>query len=148
MSELVRIELEERLKRLEDLEEIRALYIDYGRYLDSSEVAPYAMLFARDAKLRYGPVMRADNREEVAQAAAKVMQPASDATRRTVHLLASPSIALNGDTATGECVWAAVSASEAGPRMLFGRHIDELVREDGRWCFAKRRGLVDVGTLG
>jgi hypothetical protein len=31
--------------------------------------------------------------------------------------------------------------------VLVGRHVDELVREDGRWRFAVRRGFVDVGAL-
>ena len=51
-------ELAERLRRLEDMDEIRQLYIDYGRHLDAGDAAAYATLFARDAKLRLGPVMR------------------------------------------------------------------------------------------
>ena len=27
---------------------------------------------------------------------------------------------------------------------MLGRHRDDLVREDGRWRFARRRGLVDI----
>jgi hypothetical protein len=64
-------------------------------------------------------------------------------------VLGSPSIDLDGDTASGECVWAAVSGSGDGaPGILVGRHVDELVREDGRWRFARRVGHIDVGALG
>ena len=137
-----------RLQRLEDMEEIRNLYIDYGRHLDAGNVDDYAMLFTRNAKLRYGPVMRADSREEIAKVAAKVLRPATDNPSRTVHVLGSPRIELNGDTATGECVWSAVSMANGAPRILVGRHVDTLEREDGRWRFAMRRGLVDVGAVG
>ncbi|MFC5749868.1 nuclear transport factor 2 family protein [Actinomadura rugatobispora] len=137
-----------RLGRLEDLDEIRRLYIDYGRHLDAGDPVAYAALFSRDAKLRLGPVMRADGREEIERAAAKVLR--SESARKSVHVIASPSIELDGDTASGECVWAAVSgAAEGGaPGVLVGRHVDEFVREDGRWRFARRAGHIDVGALG
>jgi uncharacterized protein (TIGR02246 family) len=140
--------LSERLARLEDLDEIRQLYIDYGRHLDAGDPVSYATLFARDAKLRLGPVMRADGREQIERAAGTVLQAAPDGSKRSVHLLAAPRIELDGDTATGECVWAAISASDSGaPGVLVGRHVDELVREDGRWRFARRVGHIDIGAL-
>jgi uncharacterized protein (TIGR02246 family) len=142
-------ELRQRLQRLEDLEEIRQLYIDYGRHLDTGDAESYALLFARDAKLRLGPVMRADGREEIERVAAATVRPAPDGAKRSVHVLASPRIDLAGDAASGECVWAAVSRAEAGaPNVLVGRHVDELIREDGRWRFASRRGYVDIGSVG
>jgi hypothetical protein len=57
---------------------------------------------------------------------------------------------LSGDTASGECVWAAIGRRTDGaePSILVGRHVDELVREDGRWRFALRRGFIDIGALG
>jgi uncharacterized protein (TIGR02246 family) len=137
--------LQERLQRLEDLEEIRSLYIAYGQNLDAGDVPAYASLFARDAKLRLGPIARADGREEIEKAAAKIVRLAPDGSRGAVHVLGSPQIQLDGDKATGECVWAAVSASPQGTKTIVGRHVDELVREDGRWRFAQRRGLLDVG---
>ena len=33
------------------------------------------------------------------------------------------------------------------PGVLVGRHVDELVREDGRWRFARRVGHIDIGAL-
>jgi uncharacterized protein (TIGR02246 family) len=141
--------LSARLARLEDLEEIRRLYIDYGRHLDAGDRAAYAALFARDAKLRLGPVLRADGRDEIERAAAKVVKLAPDGSKSSVHLLGSPLVELDGDTATGECVWAAVSRNDDGtPRVLVGRHVDRLVREDGRWRFARRAGLIDIGAVG
>jgi uncharacterized protein (TIGR02246 family) len=141
--------LSERVKQLEDLEEIRQLYIDYGRHLDAGDPEAYAALFARDAKLRLGPVMRADGREEIKRAAAATIQRAPDGPKSSVHVLGSPRVELAGDTASGECVWAAVSRPPDGAtNVLVGRHVDDLVREDGHWRFARRRGFIDVGSLG
>lgn len=141
--------LEARLRRLEDLEEIRNLYTDYGRYLDEGDAASYAALFSVTAKLRLGPIMRADGREEIEQVAADVVHPSPDGSKSSVHLLASPRIELRGDTASGECVWAAVRKGPDGqPQILVGRHLDELAREDGHWRFSLRRGVFDVGPPG
>lgn len=136
-----------RLRRLEDLEEIRRLYVDYGRHLDAGDAAGYASLFARDAKVRLGPVLRADGRAEIERGAAAVLERTRRAGR-SVHVIGTPAVELHGDTATAECVWAAVSqrpGEEA--RVVVGRHLDELVREDGRWRFLVRRGVIDVGSL-
>jgi uncharacterized protein (TIGR02246 family) len=140
--------LTERIKRLEDMDEIRQLYIDYGRHLDAGDPVAYAALFSRNAKLRLGPVMRANGREEIERAAAAVLRSAPDGSKSSVHLLGSPRVEITGDTASGECVWAAISVSEAGPpAVLVGRHADELVREDGQWRFARRLGFIDIGAL-
>jgi uncharacterized protein (TIGR02246 family) len=136
--------LRQRLQRLEDLEEIRQLYSDYGRHLDECDFAAYAQLFARDAKLRLGPTMRADGRDEIQ----RVMtgQLGANPPRSFIHLLGTPHIALDGDSATGECLWAAISRDGDGPGRMtsVGRHVDDLVREDGRWRFARRRGFLDM----
>jgi ketosteroid isomerase-like protein len=143
-------ELGERLQRLEDLEEIRRLYVDYGRYLDDADPVAYASLFARDAKLRLGPVLRADGREEIQQAATRMLSDlAAGDERHSVHLIDTPRIELSGDTASGECVWAAIGRGTEGaePSVLVGRHVDNLVREDGFWRFSVRRGFLDMGAL-
>lgn len=142
-------ELLERLRRLEDREEIASLYIAYGRFLDDGDAAGYASLFARDAKLRLGGVMRADGREAIAEAAGKLVHYLSQSTRKSYHVIASPGIEIDGDRAVGECVWVAVSGEpgEAPSLSSMGRHRDELVREDGRWRFASRKGLLDLDKV-
>jgi ketosteroid isomerase-like protein len=145
------IELSERLQRLEDLEEIRRLYVDYGHYLDNADPVAYASLFAREAKLRLGPVLRADGRKEIEQAATTMLADLSAGEgKHSVHLIDTPRIELSGDTASGECVWAAIGRGTDGaePSVLVGRHVDNLVRQDGSWRFAVRRGFLDIGALG
>jgi uncharacterized protein (TIGR02246 family) len=142
--------LTERLQRLEDLEEIRRLYVDYGRYLDDADPVAYASLFALDAKLRLGPVLHADGREEIQRAANQMLSDlVVGGERQSVHLIDTPRIELSGDTASGECVWAAIGKGTDGaePSILVGRHVDNFVREDGVWRFSVRRGFLDVGAL-
>src|SRR5438046_606144 len=43
-------ELEARVRRMEDLEEIRQLFVDYGHYLDARDAEAYANLFAREGE--------------------------------------------------------------------------------------------------
>jgi len=93
--------------------------------------------------------MRADGREAIAEAAGKLIEYMSKSERSSYHVIASPDIAIEGDRATGECVWVAVSGEpgEAPSLSSMGRHRDELVREDGCWRFASRKGLLDLGKV-
>ncbi|MGO8861478.1 MAG: nuclear transport factor 2 family protein [Acidimicrobiales bacterium] len=144
-------ELSERLQRLEDMEEIHRLYVDYGRHLDDGDPVAYGSLFARNAKIRMGSVLRADGREDITRAASQMLgNLTAGEEKSSVHLIDTPRIELSGDTASGECVWAAIARGTDGaaPSVMVGRHVDEFVREDGRWRFALRRGFIDIGALG
>lgn len=145
--------LQQRLQQLEDIEEIRKIYVAYGRNLDAGDADAYASLFARDAKLRLG-VINADGREAIAEGARKVVggRDGNQAppTHRTLHLIASPTIVVDGDTATGECVWVAVTAKQGEEPSVphMGRHLDRFVREEGQWKIKSRKGVLDLGAVG
>ena len=144
-------ELSERLQRLEDMEEIHRLYVDYGRHLDDGDPVAYGSLFARNAKIRMGSVLRADGREDITRAASQMLGNRPPVRRRARSTSSTPpELSCRGDTASGECVWAAIARGTDGaaPSVLVGRHVDEFVREDGRWRFALRRGFIDIGALG
>ena len=141
-------ELRAQVRRLEDMEEIRRLYLDYGQHLDAGDFEAYASLFARDAKIRLTPALRADGRDEIRRVASENITPGHGG-RGAVHVIASPRIDLDGDRASGDCVWLAAAIKPDGtPNVMIGRHLDELVREDGRWRFASRKGVLDVGAIG
>ena len=140
--------LADRIRHLEDMDEIRRLYVDYGQHLDAGDLDAYAELFTRDAKLRLTPVLRADGRSEIRRVASTAVQP-SHRGQGAVHVLGAPRINIEGENASGDCVWAAVSLTDDGTsRVIVGRHIDELSREDGRWRFKSRKGILDVGAVG
>ena len=48
-----------RLQRLEDLQAIHQLFVDYGAFLDAGDLDGYASLFADDGELLLGPLGRA-----------------------------------------------------------------------------------------
>ena len=135
--------LEMRLQRVEDLQEIHQLFVDYGSHLDRGDVEAYAELFADDGELLLGPVARAKGRDEIKATMAKVL---AGSPGNSFHVISSPRVVLDGDRATSEVMWTVVSGGDDGQPSVsaIGRHVDELVRERGRWRFAKRRGLVDI----
>jgi len=136
-------DMHERLRRLEDLEEIRQLLVDYGHHLDAGDVEAYAALFADDGEVLLGPIGRAKGRAAIVELMTKVR---ARATGPSYHLVTSPIVRLDGDRATSEVQWTVIRPDAAGKLVvaMFGRHHDELVRERGRWRFLRRRGQVDV----
>lgn len=132
---------EARLRRLEDLEEIRQLFVDYGHLLDLGDFAAYARLFAEDGELMLGPLGRAKGRREIEAMMARV-----GGAGASLHLITSPMVTLDGDRATARVMWTVINRAGNGTPLLgmVGHHEDELVREGGRWRFRRRRGFVEI----
>ena len=132
-----------RLRRLEDLEEIRQLFVDYGHHLDAGDVEAYADLFADDGEILLGPIGRAKGRQAIVELMTKVR---ARAKTPSFHLIANPIVHLDGDVATSEVCWTVIRPNADGKLevAMFGRHHDELVRERGHWRFRRRRGQIDV----
>jgi SnoaL-like domain len=135
--------IEERLQRMEDLMEIHQLFIDYGMHLDAGRFEEYSNLFATDGQIRLGPLGKAQGREAIRETMTRVLD---GLVGKTYHVISSPTVQLNGDTATSEVMWTMIERGDDGqPRLaMLGRHRDELVREEGRWKINVRRGLIDV----
>jgi hypothetical protein len=145
--------LEARLKRLEDLEEIRRLFEDYGYHLDRGQWHEYAGLYAEDGQMRLGPV-RADGRVAIEAAAQEGFGGGSQSNQTAIresglgglHVIGSPRIELDGDRATAEVMWVVIVRDREDKLFVSsaGHHLDDLVRENGRWKFQKRRGFIDI----
>ena|SRR5436190_9873860 len=138
-------ELAARLQRLEDLMEIHQLFIDYGLALDAGDFDAYAALFAEDGEVLLGPMGRAKGRDEIKALMTKTL---SGGVGSSFHIISSPQVQLDGDAAMSQVMWSVVTRSDAGHATLtmIGRHRDDLVRENGRWKIARRRGFVDLPT--
>ena len=136
-------ELAARLQRVEDLLEIHQLFVDYGRHLDAGDFDSYAALFASDGEVLLGPMGRAKGRAAIKELMSTVLAGAQGSS---VHVISSPAVALDGDRATSQVMWTVVQRDDRGQPQLgmVGRHVDELVREGGRWRIRHRRGLVDI----
>ena len=134
--------LEARLRRLEDLEEIRQLFVDYGHFLDHGDYAAYPRLFAEDGELMLGPIGRAKGRQEIEAMMIRVGGAGS------LHLITSPIVTLDGDQAVARVMWTAINRAEDGTPFvgMVGHHEDERVREAGGWRFRRRLGFVGYRT--
>lgn len=139
-------ELSARLRRLEDLEAIRQLFIDYGRYLDGGDLDAYAGLFdEEEGEVLLGPIGRARGRAAIKEVMAKTL---TGVTGNSFHLVTSPAIELDGDRATSTVMWTVVVRQPDGnPAVtMLGHHHDKLIRRHGRWFFLQRRGTVEIPT--
>jgi len=138
--------IEERVQRLEDLEEIRQLFTDYGHHLDHANYDAYANLFAIDGELNLGGAGRATGVPAIRTLLEKLLQFRTGTVR---HIISSPIVQLNGDQATAEVMWVMLTACPEGlPAIgMIGHHEDILTKKDGNWKFLRREGHIDIGSL-
>src|SRR5580658_6717753 len=95
-----------RVQRLEDIEEIRSVLIDYGRYLDTRDFAAYSRLFAKDGEWvgGFGTV------QGPAAIQAFMEKNITGPNRgNTLHILSNFKIDVHGDTATAWSRWTFVT---------------------------------------
>lgn len=125
----------DRLRELEDREQIRQIFVDYAKYLDSGDFAGYAGLFAHDG------VLQAQLGEAVGPAAIEEVLDKNLGPQvrshlpEAIHVMNNQHIEIDGDTATTVVVWFYLTSDPDGvPTVLqSGRYRDDLVREDGSW---------------
>ena len=136
-------DLKARVRKLEDMAAIHQLFIDYGAYLDAHDFASYASLFAEEGEVLLGPVGRAKGPDQIKALMEGTMPPGS---AQSFHVITSPVVTLDGDRAQAQVMWTVIQQDGAGrPQVgMIGHHRDELVREDGRWKFLRRKGYVDI----
>ena len=135
--------IEDRIQRLEDLAAIHQLFIDYGRYLDAGNFEGYADLFHEDGEVRLGPMGTAKGRDNIKSLMTNIM---TGRVGTTFHVISSPMVTLDGDTATSDVMWTVIeSTGTGGPQLaMVGRHVDDLRRRDGRWRFQRRTGYLSL----
>jgi uncharacterized protein (TIGR02246 family) len=141
--------IEERLQRLEDLEEIRRLFDDYKRTLDGKDFAAYAELFSSQGEFVAGE-LRAKGRAEIQALVEGMLGNLLTAERGgDFHVMANPSLTVDGDSASAELVWLYVVRGEGDRPLLakYGHYEDELVREEGRWRFLRRAAPTDIPAV-
>jgi hypothetical protein len=139
--------VEARLQRLEDLEEIRTVLLDYGRFLDARDFGSYSRLFAKDGEWvgGFGTVQ--------GPAAIKAFMEKSipgPNTAHNYHLLSNFEIDVHGDTATAWSRWAfVVPGPDNKPAIAQGgRYDDTFIREGGHWKFKRRVASTDLPSSG
>ena len=140
-------DLAARLQRLEDVDAIRRVLTDYGRYLDARDFAAYSRLFAKDGEW-VGGFGTVKGPAEI-QKFMEQQIPGPNRTN-TYHLLSNFEIDVRGDTATAWSRWAFVVPDPNGRPSIAqgGRYQDTLVREAGQWKFKRREALNDIPAGG
>ena len=138
---------ETRLRALEDNEQIAQLLIDYGRHLDSRDLAAYAALFATDGEWvgGFGTVKGRAN----IQAFMEKSLGAGPNRGGSYHIMSNVVITVKGDSATAWSRWTFVTPGERGATIAqAGRYDDTLVRENGAWKFKRRVASNDTAPPG
>jgi uncharacterized protein (TIGR02246 family) len=135
--------LEARVKALEDKEQIAQLLIDYGRHLDSRDLAAYAGLFASDGEW-IGGFGKVAGRANI-QAFMEKSLGTGPNRGGSYHIMSNFVITVKGDTATAWSRWTFVTPGERGATIAqAGRYDDTLVRENGAWKFKRRVAANDT----
>jgi ketosteroid isomerase-like protein len=145
---------EARLQRLEDLEQIRQLFVEYKMVLDKQDFAAYGALFAADGEFIATPEQGVQQAKGPAaiQALVEAMpgsllgsEPGAD-----FHVVVNPLIELDAadpDRAQAQVTWLYVVKGEDGAPALckLGHYDDQLIREAGQWRFLRREAPTDIG---
>jgi len=137
-----------RIQKLEDVEEIRLLLTDYGRFLDARDLVAYSKLFAKDGEW-VGGFGSAKGPEAILAFMQKNLGTAPNRANN-YHILSNFEIDVQGDTATAWSRWAfIVPAADGKPSLAQGgRYQDKLVRENGHWKFLRREAFNDLPRSG
>jgi ketosteroid isomerase-like protein len=132
-----------RLQRLEDIEEIRTVLLNYGRFLDARDFGAYSRLFAKDGEWA-GGFGTVKGPAEI-QAFMEKQIPGAN-TGNTYHILSNFEIEVHGDTAAAWSRWAFITPGADGKPVIAqgGRYDDTLVREKGAWKFKRRVASNDL----
>jgi uncharacterized protein (TIGR02246 family) len=138
--------LEQRLRRLEDLEEIRSLLEEYARCLDAGDHAAYAELFTEEGEL-HAQLGVAKGREAIRELLDARLKGDGGPRRTAFHQIGNATIEVDGDRATSRVMWLYVTHDDADYPLTLqvGHYDDELVRDDGRWRFERRTIARDFG---
>ncbi|MGH3639599.1 MAG: nuclear transport factor 2 family protein [Mycobacterium sp.] len=128
--------LDERIRRLEDIEALKQLKSRYAGYCDDDYDADrLGPLFTQDAIWDGGVLGRYQGRGAIRA----FFAGASKSMPFAIHHVTNPVVEVDGDRATGQWhLWQpCVHAAGAQALWIAGRYHDEYRREGGEWRFAK-----------
>lgn len=147
-SEQQLAEIHSRVQTLEDREQIRQLFNDYGATLDRRDFAAFAQLFAADAEYVGGGAtgsLRGPQAIKQALEETFATNPAGLGTPN-FHVFFNEAIDVRGDRAVATSKSGfIVRDSDNQPDLVFlASYDDELIREHGQWKFLRRVVRSDI----
>jgi ketosteroid isomerase-like protein len=133
-----------RIQKLEDIEAIRTVLLNYGRFLDARDLPAYSRLFAKDGEW-VGGFGSAKGPAEILTFMEKNLGTGPN-RGNTFHILSNFVIDVQGDTATAWSRWTFIAPAADGKPAISqaGRYDDTLVRENGQWKFKRRVASNDT----
>ncbi len=139
--------LEERVRLLEDREEIRQSLIDYGELLDARDLDAWAELWAQDGEFEMSSGRTALGRTAIREMLAAVMAKNPPAV---VHMEINPRVTVDGDTARSTALYGVGRTQDDGlTRVIwFGHHHSRHIRTPDGWKIHHRRNTVDLPETG
>jgi len=140
---------EERLRRLEDLEEIRELFNAYRRALDTKDFQAYARLFAKDGVFVAGNATASGRDEILSLVEGMVGTLLTAQSGDDFHLVSNVDIQFRGNRATATSNWSYIirGADDCPVLAKTGRYEDILIREEGLWHFQRRHAPMDIPAV-
>ena len=139
--------LQERVRNLEDREEIGRLLVLYGRYLDRRDFASFAMLFSEKEGEWIGGMGRAKGRDNIRNLMESTIGDLpEDAASSGYHVFTNASIETDGDRASAETKWIFMMPGADGrPQPVYlGHYEDAFIREKEGWRFLRRTAVSDI----
>jgi len=139
-----------RVQRLEDIQAIQNLLLEYGRTLDAHDLKAYSNLFAKDGEWAGGFGTAKTPAGILAMMEKNLPPPAPGSKKRiTYHLMTNFIIEVHGDTGTAWSRWTFVvpGPNDQPEAMHSGHYEDTLVRENGKWRFQRRMTYNDIPYL-
>lgn len=127
--------LENRVKRLEDIEEIKRLKAGYTYYADQWKYKELSDLFSENIKVDFGPLGIYQGKKEVMKFYEETVPGLLSFMMHTLH---NPIIDVNGDKATGLWYWHLSGTHRPSQTAVWaaGKYEEEYRREHGRWKFS------------
>jgi hypothetical protein len=126
-------ELESKVQKLTDLEEIRVLRHRYHDWVNTGRWSDLPDLFSEDGEVDFGYLGHAKGRTEMAA----LLQRAPELLPFVKQFIHNHVIELQGDAGTGSSYLEAKSVSNGESYLVAARYDDEYVRQGGRWKFRK-----------
>ena len=142
------LSLEDRIRLIEDREEISRLRVKYTLFNDGGwngvgthhDIDGLMEMFAPDATWDGRPYNRfAQGHDDIRQ-----LMIDFQATPFVIHNVMNPIIDVTGDTATGNWHAIIIATNEGHSLWIFGNYEEDYVRLDGKWKFKNVRFVTSV----
>ena len=143
-------ELEARVKKIEDFQEISNLQAQYSYLIDELQMEALVDLFADDFVWEGGFDRATMTAVTSKPDLLKLLNSAAEATTMMRHLPTTPHIEVEGDNAKGTWyvfgMMTAVTPSGDIAKWVQGRLDNEYIRVDGKWKFSRKSTTYNFNT--